>query len=73
MNGWDSLHGAHLAMHTRMHKQGMACWKVPLLPQALHINATSVPGRTGFVDFAACNASLTCRGEATQVGLQMKT
>eukprot|EP00983_Pelagomonas_calceolata_P132153 1161840-Pelagomonas_calceolata.AAC.16 len=41
------------------HEQGMACCrKVLLFPQALHINATSVSGRTGFANFSASLAIL---------------
>eukprot|EP00983_Pelagomonas_calceolata_P134677 1162083-Pelagomonas_calceolata.AAC.5 len=53
----------HACMHACMREQGMVCCrKVLLLPQALHINATSVSGRTGFANFSAAlvNASLTC-------------
>eukprot|EP00983_Pelagomonas_calceolata_P029273 917125-Pelagomonas_calceolata.AAC.1 len=42
-----------------MHEGGMVCCrKVRLLPQALHINATSVSGRTGFANFSASLATL---------------
>jgi len=58
MNGRSSLHGAHSATHACIREQGMVCRKVLLLPQELHINATSVSGRTGFANFSASLATL---------------
>eukprot|EP00983_Pelagomonas_calceolata_P064906 1148351-Pelagomonas_calceolata.AAC.2 len=50
--------GAACMAHAQlcMRNQGMVCCrKVLLLPRALHINATSVSGRTGFANFSAWN------------------
>eukprot|EP00983_Pelagomonas_calceolata_P107152 1159312-Pelagomonas_calceolata.AAC.5 len=58
MDGRSSLHGAHSAMHACMREQGMVCCRRVLLPQALHINATSVSGKTGFAKFSASLATL---------------
>eukprot|EP00983_Pelagomonas_calceolata_P028258 884970-Pelagomonas_calceolata.AAC.2 len=62
MHGRSSLHGAHSAMHACMCsicEQGMVCRrKVLLLPQALHINVTFVPGRTGLADISTSLARL---------------
>eukprot|EP00967_Tisochrysis_lutea_P119732 scaffold195727_cov21-Tisochrysis_lutea.AAC.1 len=58
MNGRSSLHGAHSPMHARVHQQGMVCCKkFLLLPQALHVYATSVSGWTGSANISA---PLTC-------------
>eukprot|EP00983_Pelagomonas_calceolata_P092209 1157638-Pelagomonas_calceolata.AAC.2 len=57
LNGRSSLHGT--LSSACMHGPGMVCCsKVLLLPQALHINTTSVPGRTGFANFSASLATL---------------
>eukprot|EP00983_Pelagomonas_calceolata_P035801 1120223-Pelagomonas_calceolata.AAC.5 len=48
-----------LCMHACMHERGMVCGRqVLLLPWALHINATSVSGRTGFANSSVSLATL---------------
>eukprot|EP00983_Pelagomonas_calceolata_P091432 1157543-Pelagomonas_calceolata.AAC.10 len=49
---------AQLCMHACMNKAWPAAGLVLFLPQAPHINATSVSGRTGFANFSVLLATL---------------